>query len=1064
MPSSTYPYSRAEECSWQPEELARHLASLATTGSTSTSIASTTHLLSHGWSSRQVPCLRELYGSNNMTGDEDDDESKKSIMQTVVLPVLSSLSGQLKEPLIGMLLVSAGISVILGNYADAISIAIALLIVSLVAAIQEYRSERAMEQLAHLVPHNCTVLRDGQVKDEFPAKHLVVGDLVLLATGDRVPADCRVVDSVELQINESALTGESVPVEKLGQGIVTPTQSPALTDQTNILFAGTLVNAGRGRAVVIATGSNTEFGKITQELSTMTSRKSPLQIKIDELSQRLAGFSTAAIVVIAILGWIMGRPLLETLTVAVSLAVAAIPEGLPICVTVTLALGTLRMAKRDVIVKQLPVVESLGCCTAINSDKTGTLTKNEMTVRAIFTLAFPDTKFGLTGVGYKPSEGMLMFGRITTPQSTPQIVDPNGHQRNALQALFHTACLCNNATRVQENSDLSLLDDNAPGRSLSGQPTELALLVASEKAGFPDCRAQYTRLQETPFSSERKMMEVRARPVSGRHTCDAFAIASASSNSGSPRQRRASMDGSMFFVKGMPEKVLSECTTHVTPDGTTNALGEDGKNQVLNQARRMGAKGLRVLAMAYGPSLECLTFAGICGMEDPPREGVADCVRDLRRGGVKVIMVTGDSKETALHIAHRCAILGSEHDEAPAHFDDILSSPSNDSAHRSQLAKLHDMELGHSVAMSGSELDVIPPRDLANTLVDVRVFYRVAPRHKLAIVQALQASGEIVAMTGDGVNDAVALKGADVGVAMGTGTDVSKEAADIVLARDDFQSLSYAIAEGKGIFFNIRAFLAFQLSTSFAALTMASVATAFGLPTPLNAMQILWINIIMDGPPAQSLGVEPVDSKILTAKPRKADDPIVTRALLLRAISSAAIIVFLTLKVFANELDDGKTSRRDTTMTFMTFVNCDLLNAYVCRSADRCFYEIDFFSNPAFLWAIGGSIVGQFCVIYVPFLQEVFQTEALTLHDLLYIIALSTSILWFDTLRKKFFPTVFSDGFKPNPRSKKEDDPISPRRNKSWLDFRRFTGDDKSFAQPRGQTLRGRKANTALAL
>jgi len=325
------------------------------------------------------------------------------------------------------------------------------------------------------------------------------------------------------------------------------------------------------------------------------------------------------------------------------------------------------------------------------------------------------------------------------------------------------------------------------------------------------------------------------------------------------------------------------------------------------------------------------------------------------------------------------------------------------------------------VSLSGADLDAIPAHSLAESIVDVKVFYRVAPRQKLVIVRALQAHGDIVAMTGDGVNDATALKGADIGVAMGKGTDVAKEAADVVLADDDFRTITYAIAEGKGIFFNIRCFLSFQLSTSFAALTMASIATALGLPSPLNAMQILFINIIMDGPPAQSLGVEPVDDRILNAKPRKADDPIVTRALLLRAVSSAALIVFITLKVFANELDDGAVNRRDTTMTFVTFVNCDLFNAYVCRSADKCFYELSVFGNPAFLWAVGLSIIGQLLMVYFPPLQEVFQTEALTIHDMVYIVLLSSSILWLDTLRKKFFNSVFNDSYHPSPVSKKED-------------------------------------------
>lgn len=466
--------------------------------------------------------------------------------------------------------------------------------------------------------------------------------IITCSSSSRVPADCRVVDSVELLLDESSLTGEQDPVEKTGEGIAVIAK-PALTDQTNIVFAGTLVNSGRGRAIVIAVGEATEFGKIASELATVTSRKSPLQNKIDELSQRLAGLSTAAIVVIAVVGWFMGRPLLETLTVAVSLAVAAIPEGLPICVTVTLALGTLRMARRDAIVKKLPVVESLGCATTICSDKTGTLTQNEMTVRAVYTLAFPKTKFGFTGIGYSSSTGKLMFAtEITT--SNPQTFQKGEDQTLALQALFNTACLCNNATRVQE------VDEGGNSSTHSGQPTELSLLVASEKAGFADVRPQYTRVQETPFTSERKMMEVRARPVSGFHACEAFNFAVKNSNAQvTPRTpRRSSVDGSLFFAKGMPEKILGECTTFVRPDGSAGELTEDCKSRVLKQSRRMGASGLRVLAMAYGTSIESLTFAGICGMEDPPRDGVAECVRELRRGGVKVVMVTGDSKETAL--------------------------------------------------------------------------------------------------------------------------------------------------------------------------------------------------------------------------------------------------------------------------------------------------------------------------------------------------------------------------------------------------------------------------------
>lgn len=680
--------------------------------------------------------------------------------------------------------------------------------------------------------------------------------------------------------------------------------------------------------------------------------------------------------------------------------------GLPICVTVTLALGVLRMAKSNAIVKKLTSVETLGCATVVASDKTGTLTQNEMTARSIYTLAFPSVSFGLTGVGYDPRSGSLFRSVKEDINDDPkqcknreQLVNEHSMEFAAVRALLECACLCNNAT----------VSINTHGKVLSsGQPTELALLVGSIKAKVRDPRPQYHRVQEIPFSSDRKRMEVKERPIKGDHDCQAFKIAAKNE-----RLKDENYDGTMYFVKGMPESVLGECRFYLSADGSSTTITEKGRRRVLSQSRRMASSGLRVLAMAYGPSLDNLTFAGIVGMEDPPREGVLDAVHSLQQGGVSVVMVTGDSKETALAIAKRCGIIQSFDYDMSGHSEEL-----NPSSHN----PFDEIEFGAGLCLSGEQLDAIPTPRLAESILGVKVFYRVAPRHKLALVRAYQSQGEVVAMTGDGVNDAIALKAADIGVAMGQeGTDVAKEAADVVLADDSFSTIVEAVAGGKGIFFNIRNFLAFQLSTSFAALTMECIATILGLPSPLNAMQILWINIIMDGPPAQSLGVEPVDERILKAKPRKATDPLLTKALLLRAISSAILIAFLTLRVFRMEMPDGIIDRRTTTMTFMTFVNCDLFNAYTCRSADRCFYEIPMSSNPTFLWAVGGSIFGQMMVIYFPFLQEVFQTESLSMHDIIFILLLSSSVLIMDTLRKKFFFQFFSDSNNRYPAVMKKD-------------------------------------------
>jgi len=1084
---SLYPYSRVEECTWQADDVSNKLTdllaiateSIPQSGKTALLLSSlhrnnldgggngnggsgsgngsgsgsgdsnVNNLVHSGWTTQQARYLRLLFGSNVVNENENDDngssgDSKNKIttccgmiqikmrmnkiLPSWLYPICSAFTSQFHEPLNIMLLASGGISLLLGQTADAVSIGVALTIVSLVAAVQEYRSEAALEKLNDLVPHTCTVMRDGKVRDGYKAKDLVVGDLIVLSSGDRVPADCRLIDAVELSIDESSLTGENTSVSKHASAIsiYAPTNGGGddppipLTEQKNIAFMGTLVCSGRGRALVVGVGSHTEFGKIAKDLTKVESQKSPLQRKIDELGKILAYGSSIMIALMAVLGWVLGRPFLETVTVAVSLAVAAIPEGLPICVTVTLALGVLKMARSNAIVKKLTSVETLGCATVVASDKTGTLTQNEMTARSIYTLAFPTSSFGLTGVGYETNNGYLVQNNLMeshgnysgsmntstgTNIDTQRKVENTSSECSAIQALFAVASISNNAT-ISSNEN----GNGNRGMLLSGQPTELALLVGAAKSGVPDPRPQYHRLQEIPFTSERKRMEIRARPVSGKHTFPAFTQAACCGSS---------VDGALYFVKGMPESILGDCKFHLGVDSSAVPLSDKAKKRVLTQSRRMASSGLRVLAMAYGATLDDLIFVGLVGMEDPPRKGVAEAVTQLQKGGVSVLMVTGDSKETAIAIAKRCGII-----QPPQYAASFEDGSDHIVDQRPFAQSIFDEEIGSGLALSGKELDAIPPSLLAESIIGIKVFYRVAPRHKMALVRALQGQGEIVAMTGDGVNDAIALKAADIGVAMGKeGTDVAKEAADVVLADDDFSTIVKAVAGGKGIFFNIRNFLAFQLSTSFAALGMECVATVLGLPNPLNAMQILWINIIMDGPPAQSLGVEPVDKKVLLAKPRRSTDPVLTKPLLLRAVTSAILILFLTLRIFALEMgDDGIVTRRDTTMTFMTFVNCDLFNAYVCRSADRCFYEMDPFGNSTFLWAIGGSIVGQLAVIYFKPLQEVFKTEALSASDILFILLVSSSVLMLDTIRKKFFSRWFSDSNSHSASSEKKRD------------------------------------------
>ncbi|KAK4704970.1 hypothetical protein P7C70_g1229, partial [Phenoliferia sp. Uapishka_3] len=714
------------------------------------------------------------------------------------------------------------------------------------------------------------------------ANVLVPGDLITFSTGDRIPADLRLTSAHQLDIDESTLTGETHPARKQVEAISNDGTMGVgglpISERRNIAFMGTLVRNGRGEGVVVGTGVQSEFGVVFAMMQEIGDRKTPLQLSMDELAKKLSAISFGVIGVIVLIGVFQKRSWLEMFTIGVSLAVAAIPEGLPIVVTVTLALGVLRMSKRKAIVKKLPSVETLGSVSVICSDKTetestGTLTTNVMTVTKAYTV----------------DEGVFDIDVL------PPMLNPS----DARARLFLVGNICN-----------STYTDR--GRKNVGQATEVALMNALPVVGLRDQRESFIRKHEIPFSSETKFQS-----ISGVFT---------SSPTSPPTT----------YLTGAIEVVLSKSRFYLRTDLSTASLSPEIISLVLSHATSLASNGLRIVGMASGPDPDALVFAGFQGMMDPPRKGVDKAIAQLAAGGIQVVMITGDSPETALSIARQLGIR---------------------------------VGAGNSGVLLGKDIDLLSQRQLSERISGVSVFARTTPRHKMAIIEAFQSRGAVVAMTGDGVNDAPALKMADIGVAMGRGgTDVAKEAADVILVDDNFATLLPAVEEGKSIFLNIQNFLVFQLSTAVSALSLITLSTALGLPNPLNAMQILWINVIMDGPPAQSLGVDPVNRDIMRRPPRPKNTPILSKRLLQRVAFSAIIIVCGVLFVLARELGDGSMASRDQTMTFTSFVFLDLASALQNRGLN---VPLLFGSpNKLLLLTVSISFIAQLSLIYVPWLQS----------------------------------------------------------------------------------------------
>ncbi|CCE62707.1 hypothetical protein TPHA_0D00630 [Tetrapisispora phaffii CBS 4417] len=858
------------------------------------------------------------YGPNEIVAEDDESLFKKFFMNFV------------EDPLILLLIGSAVISFIMGNIDDALSITMAIVIVVTVGFVQEYRSEKSIEALNKLVPAECHLIRGGQ-NSKILASGLVPGDLVHFKIGDRIPADLRIIEQVDLSIDESNLTGENEPVHKSAKHVNKdsfndqPNCFVPISNRNSIAFMGTLVREGHGKGIVIGTGANTSFGAVCEMMSNIEKPKTPLQLAMDKLGKDLSFMSFIVIGIICLIGVIQGRSWLEMFQISVSLAVAAIPEGLPIIVTVTLALGVLRMAKRKAIIRRLPSVETLGSVNIICSDKTGTLTSNHMTVSKLWCLGSMSNKSNILSLE-KNKDGNL-----------------KNYLTEDLKATLKVANICNNASFSQEHG------------AFLGNPTDIALVEQLSKFELTDMRSSIKKTSELAFNSKRKYMAVKAKN---------------------------NEDKSTIFVKGAYEKVLDHSTHYLSKAGKIEKLTPAMKDTIIECANTLASEGLRVLSFASievsnastpvtEADIKDLVFFGLIGMNDPPRPTVKPAIEQLLQGGVHVIMITGDSENTALSIAEEIGI-------------PIISPEVS--------------------ILTGDKLNDMNDDELASVIDRVNIFARATPEHKLNIIRALRKRGDIVAMTGDGVNDAPALKLADIGIAMGNmGTDVAKEASDMVLTDDDFSTILTAIEEGKGIFNNIQNFLTFQLSTSIAALSLIALSTAFKLPNPLNAMQILWINILMDGPPAQSLGVEPVDNEVMKKPPRKRTDKILTDDVLKRLLTTAVFIIFGTVYVFIKEMaEDGQVTSRDTTMTFTCFVFFDLFNALACRHSTKSIFELGFFSNKMFNIAVGLSLLGQMCAIYVPFFQSIFKTESLSIGDLAFLLCISCTVFIGDECRKYF--------------------------------------------------------------
>ena len=842
---------------------------------------------------------------------------------------------QFTDVLIIILLISAFISVLLGEVTDAIVIGIIVILNAVLSVVQEFKAEKSLDALKKMTVPEALVLRGGR-QNKIKSTQLVPGDVVFLEAGERIPADLRLFEVTELGIQEAVLTGESEPVEKIVSELHNQGEIP-LGDRFNMAYMGTTVVVGRGKGVVAATGMDTEIGQIAGMLQEQKQESTPLQKKLNQVGKNLGIIILAIVALVVLLGYWRGIPFFDMFLTGISLAVAAVPEGLPAVVTIVLALGVQQMIKKNAIIRRLPAVETLGAITVICSDKTGTLTQNQMTVQR---LVLPEREIEVEGVGYQPT------GRFREGMHT---INPGDDE--TLSLLLKAAALCNNAY-LRKNEDHSHWE-------IIGDPTEGALVVAAAKAGYrkEGLEKEFPRIRELLFDAERKRMSTIHRTPEGDY---------------------------ILFTKGAPESIIERSVT-IRNNRQELTVSDSFKEKVIDHNRRLATKALRVLGVAYRKigrqeieSLEKnnkldidrlesgLTFLGLTAMIDPPRKEAVEAVQTCRKAGIRPVIITGDFALTARAIAETIGIYRPQ--------DKIIT---------------------------GIELEQMSQEKLEQVVGKTAIFARVSPRHKMRIVRALQENNQVVAMTGDGANDAPALKEADIGVAMGiTGTDVAKEAADMVLTDDNFSSIVLAIEEGRKIYQNIRKFIHFLLSCNLGEILTIFVAILIGWPRPLLPIQILWVNLVTDGLPALALGLDPAEQDVMRQHPRNPKEGFFSGKMGFNVFSQGFFIGFITLMAFYYGYSQYSLVVGET-MAFATLSLSQLAHSLNSRSNKFSLCNIGIFSNRYLVLAILVSTSLQFSVMLIPFLQPVFQVTTLTSLQWLVVISISLTPIPFVELLKK---------------------------------------------------------------